>query len=197
MHIDIIKNNNCCASLHYFLKDYISVQKEKKQTFWCIKHHWCYDHWYVVSLCWPKCLCATGTFSFINIVHDCISYKRKIEQVCSWMCQTIDCYTVKTFIHVGKALIQVNWECLKKLCHLNKHTQLHGMHGVKVKYFSRWHSLKDIKCLRDSLKYFYLGIFLWRAAAVITEKRERKKQPFKGLLNWSKVTKEMLQKITI
>lgn len=30
---------------------------------------WNEYHWYVVSLCWPKCLWAAGTLSFINIVH--------------------------------------------------------------------------------------------------------------------------------
>lgn len=135
---------------------------------------WIEYHWYVVSLCRPKCLWAAGT-SFINMVHNnCISHTRRIEQVCSWMCQNIDCYTVQTFIHVGKALIRVNLRGFKKLCHLNKHTQLQGM-LIKINYFSGWHILKDMKwSLRDSLKYFILGLSLWRAAAVITVKKERK-----------------------
>ncbi len=107
---------------------------------------WIEYHWYVVSLCRPKCLWAAGT-SFINMVHNCISYTRRIEQVCSWMCQNIDCYTVQTFIHVGKALIHVDLRGFKKLCHLNKHSITRNAYKnklfLRVAYFER-HEMKSM-----------------------------------------------------
>ncbi len=52
---------------------------------------------------------------------------------------------------------------------------------IKINYFSGWHILKDMKwSLCDSLKYFILGLSLWRAAAVITVKKERKHTTFQN-----------------
>lgn len=140
---------------------------------------WIEYHAYVVSLCWPKCLCAAWTLSFNNIVHNCISYTGRIEQVCSWMCQNIDCYTVQTFIHVGKALIHVNLRRFKKLCHLNKHTQLQGMlikiNFLRVAYFER-HEMKSTW----STEIFHLRSFPMKSCSSNHKKKIGNKTTFQS-----------------
>ncbi len=63
-------------------------------------------------------------------------------------CQNIDCYTVQTFIRVGKALIHVHVDLryFKKLCHVNKHSITRNAYKnklfLRVAYLER-HEMKS------------------------------------------------------